>query len=114
CLLTVYYFACVYRYSHRGVLHSFPTRRSSDLSAVRLMLEEQLAQSGTQLEVALESHQLVTVGRLVVNGLGGSAVPALCRRQMSRSEEHTSELQSRFDLVCRLLLEKKNTYVNTS
>src|SRR5437868_12233116 len=34
--------------------------------------------------------------------LGGSAsIP-------SRSEEHTSELQSRFDLVCRLLLEKKN------
>src|SRR2546421_8931082 len=31
----------------------------------------------------------------------------------SRSEEHTSELQSRSDLVCRLLLEKKkNTYVN--
>src|SRR5699024_11491650 len=27
-----------------------------------------------------------------------------------RSEEHTSELQSRFDLVCRLLLEKKNRY----
>src|SRR5699024_11667351 len=30
-------------------------------------------------------------------------------RQKVRSEEHTSELQSRFDLVCRLLLEKKNT-----
>src|SRR5699024_12140016 len=29
--------------------------------------------------------------------------------QRARSEEHTSELQSRFDLVCRLLLEKKNT-----
>src|SRR5437868_15413564 len=29
-----------------------------------------------------------------------------CRRAL-RSEEHTSELQSRFDLVCRLLLEKK-------
>src|SRR5207249_7541740 len=28
---------------------------------------------------------------------------------LARSEEHTSELQSRFDLVCRLLLEKKNT-----
>src|SRR5699024_12506775 len=28
--------------------------------------------------------------------------------QCTRSEEHTSELQSRFDLVCRLLLEKKN------
>src|SRR5207249_12130507 len=27
-----------------------------------------------------------------------------------RSEEHTSELQSRFDLVCRLLLEKKKSY----
>src|SRR5438067_9154408 len=30
-------------------------------------------------------------------------------RQPERSEEHTSELQSRFDLVCRLLLEKKKT-----
>src|SRR5699024_12823430 len=29
-----------------------------------------------------------------------------------RSEEHTSELQSRFDLVCRLLLEKKNNKQN--
>src|SRR5699024_11246885 len=28
-------------------------------------------------------------------------------RKSTRSEEHTSELQSRFDLVCRLLLEKK-------
>src|SRR5699024_11784817 len=28
--------------------------------------------------------------------------------ERERSEEHTSELQSRFDLVCRLLLEKKN------
>src|SRR5699024_12046236 len=27
-----------------------------------------------------------------------------------RSEEHTSELQSRFDLVCRLLLEKKKSH----
>src|SRR5438067_7318563 len=30
-------------------------------------------------------------------------------RVNQRSEEHTSELQSRFDLVCRLLLEKKKT-----
>src|SRR5438067_6142422 len=30
-----------------------------------------------------------------------------------RSEEHTSELQSRFDLVCRLLLEKKNDSEDT-
>src|SRR5438067_10783126 len=36
-------------------------------------------------------------------------------RRQDRSEEHTSELQSRFDLVCRLLLEKKNcaTYTET-
>src|SRR5437868_13660117 len=34
--------------------------------------------------------------------------PGHCRCSSSkRSEEHTSELQSRFDLVCRLLLEKK-------
>src|SRR5699024_11442204 len=30
----------------------------------------------------------------------------------TRSEEHTSELQSRFDLVCRLMLEKKNQMRN--
>src|SRR5438067_6936918 len=33
---------------------------------------------------------------------------AFIRVTAERSEEHTSELQSRFDLVCRLLLEKKN------
>src|SRR5690349_22527313 len=33
------------------------------------------------------------------------------RRAADRSEEHTSELQSRRDLVCRLLLEKKNIVV---
>src|SRR5207249_5294096 len=33
--------------------------------------------------------------------------PCASARAVSRSEEHTSELQSRFDLVCRLLLEKK-------
>src|SRR5699024_12511725 len=32
---------------------------------------------------------------------------AACEIPPARSEEHTSELQSRFDLVCRLLLEKK-------
>src|SRR5437868_7506674 len=34
--------------------------------------------------------------------------------RISRSEEHTSELQSRFDLVCRLLLEKKKKKKNHS
>src|SRR5207247_10778135 len=37
-----------------------------------------------------------------------AAAPERQLRQRSRSEEHTSELQSRVDLVCRLLLEKKN------
>src|SRR2546430_9937288 len=37
----------------------------------------------------------------------GGGHPALSRRPGSRSEEHTSELQSQSNLVCRLLLEKK-------
>src|SRR5438067_10569629 len=37
------------------------------------------------------------------------STPRLSLVQCSRSEEHTSELQSRFDLVCRLLLEKKKS-----
>src|SRR5207249_11061639 len=35
-------------------------------------------------------------------------------RLATRSEEHTSELQSRFDLVCRLLLEKKKQNTNST
>src|SRR6266536_5999327 len=34
-------------------------------------------------------------------------------RRAARSEEHTSELQSRVDIVCRLLLEKKKRRLNT-
>src|SRR5689334_23874622 len=34
-------------------------------------------------------------------------------RQLARSEEHTSELQSQFHLVCRLLLEKKKKSITT-
>src|SRR5699024_11737937 len=42
-------------------------------------------------------------------GAGKTTLLNLVPRQVQqRSEEHTSELQSRFDLVCRLLLEKKN------
>src|SRR2546422_5508319 len=37
---------------------------------------------------------------------------AVCREMAKRSEEHTSELQSRLHLVCRLLLEKKKTKQN--
>src|SRR5216683_6110014 len=53
---------------------------------------------------------------------GSSSSPWMCLRQSSarpvprrrpRSEEHTSELQSRSDLVCRLLLEKKKKHKKT-
>src|SRR5206468_6794915 len=40
--------------------------------------------------------------------LGGALGIAIASSVAARSEEHTSELQSRSDLVCRLLLEKKN------
>src|SRR5436309_15347339 len=39
------------------------------------------------------------------------AARAPASRSAARSEEHTSELQSRENLVCRLLLEKKNRYL---
>src|SRR5438874_13126919 len=39
--------------------------------------------------------------------------PSTARRCATRSEEHTSELQSRRDLVCRLLLEKKKKKTTT-
>src|SRR5688572_31537108 len=38
---------------------------------------------------------------------GSSVSPRRCSRSPARSEEHTSELQSQSNLVCRLLLEKK-------
>src|SRR2546430_10902260 len=50
------------------------------------------------------------VGRLMLGLYGESdARNIVC----SRSEEHTSELQSQSNLVCRLLLEKKNTRTST-
>src|SRR5258707_3139170 len=60
-------------------------------------------------------------GRLVARGTGGIPTTLLSSARHSitgdnhRSEEHTSELQSRQYLVCRLLLEKKKkiTYIET-
>src|SRR2546422_1584032 len=48
------------------------------------------------------SSQGATGQRAAAAGAGGP-----CAGQLPRSEEHTSELQSRLHLVCRLLLEKK-------
>src|SRR2546421_8363657 len=52
-------------------------------------------------------------GRAVLSAIGaglrrGRTPADRPRASCGRSEEHTSELQSRSDLVCRLLLEKKN------
>src|SRR3712207_7742236 len=54
-------------------------------------------------------HVGVASGDLVVQLLRGMGqeIPVLMNRTSLRSEEHTSELQSRQYLVCRLLLEKK-------
>src|SRR3989449_3074104 len=52
--------------------------------------------------LAQQGFQLGIVGTLGLAMLGWVGV-----RGMTRSEEHTSELQSRLQLVCRLLLEKK-------
>ena len=51
-------------------------------SAVRLLLEQHVPAELGRLAVAFESHQLTTIGRMVANGLGVSAVPALCINQM--------------------------------
>src|SRR2546422_8290949 len=57
-----------------------------------------------------EGHRLrpqQVPGRPEEHHLGVSATVRLVRSRARRSEEHTSELQSRLHLVCRLLLEKK-------
>src|SRR5207302_10647365 len=78
---------------------SFPTRRSSDLQLLLFQVGPQRLAGGTLL--ADEVKQVV--GNLERDAQE-AAVPA---QGIARSEEHTSELQSRENLVCRLLLEKK-------
>src|SRR5690625_5437321 len=91
---------------HQDLL-SFPTRRSSDLCrscslTFRLNSSSPLAckADGETANVPLSSSALNRTR---------STRPSsrLRRRSSTRSEEHTSELQSRGHLVCRLLLEKK-------
>src|SRR5699024_12483616 len=65
-----------------------------------------------QVTLADAQVNLAMVWSSVLDGIDNDALPAHQRawlpqtRPLGRSEEHTSELQSRFDLVCRLLLEK--------
>src|SRR5699024_12091744 len=89
--------------AHRSI-HSFPTRRSSDLIAPTCFECEQ--KYGKSLEYLLARHKdRKLVGGPHMYSVGGVTYVYWIRKD--RSEEHTSELQSRFDLVCRLLLEKK-------
>src|SRR5438105_11181231 len=53
------------------------------------------------------SSGVVRIGGVDAAGLSDRELSRLRAREIGRSEEHTSELQSRVDLVCRLLLEKK-------
>src|SRR5690606_41382705 len=77
---------------------SFPTRRSSDL-------EERLAAAptGRRSDIARQVAIGVAVLFALACGLFGSGL-------LGRSEEHTSELQSRENLVCRLLREKTSDF----
>src|SRR5438046_8019704 len=90
----------LYRSAAHRDLHSFPTRRSSDLQPV-----PSLPQPAQTRHIRSE----------VVDEDDGGAGPRQIEqspeglvRHVLRSEEHTSELQSLTNLVCRLLLEKKN------
>src|SRR5439155_8783264 len=76
-------------------LHSFPTRRSSDLPGHR---------ADDHRRAPRRAHGRRRLGDLLPGRLAGRRRRSPSRR---RSEEHTSELQSRGHLVCRLLLEKK-------
>src|SRR5699024_12099804 len=57
--------------------------------------------------ISLASDESVKNNVITVNGFSKGYAMTGWRLGYIRSEEHTSELQSRFDLVCRLLLEKK-------
>src|SRR5207253_11093776 len=94
---------------HLSHLHSFPTRRSSDLSAVA---NSSPAFFNSTCVVNSKSLPSILTGIFPVFATNlscddGSSFACL----KSRSEEHTSELQSRGHLVCRLLLEKKKTKI---
>src|SRR5690606_42154377 len=95
--------------SHRPgdprALHSFPTRRSSDLQQHAILVADladapEISRRGGHGPKGRADDGFGDEGH---DGLRAKA------QRPSRSEEHTSELQSRENLVCRLLLEKKKT-----
>src|SRR5206468_11003702 len=98
------------RYAHHQDLHSFPTRRSSDLLIYK-RLSFQLKVAFADGISVLRADSLAGESASLVQVCRSTSADELARKpgpRRRRSEEHTSELQSRSDLVCRLLLEKKN------
>src|SRR5207244_9880374 len=97
---------------HTRALHSFPTRRSSDLrkEQARARAHEHTG----DFRKLTQYLQHVRAKGHVRNQPGLKIAVAQERNlpQKVRSEEHTSELQSPDHLVCRLLLEKKKTKKN--
>src|SRR5206468_5858806 len=69
---------------------------------LRASLIDQMERAGFTPMVAAEIHYNIHLQLALIQSGYGVV-------DFSRSEEHTSELQSRSDLVCRLLLEKKNS-----
>src|SRR5690606_40215450 len=96
---------------HRA-LPSFPTRRSSDL-LVALVERAQHGKAGASADIGGDAHahappeQPLAVEQARAQKEIGGGTEHRHRAGLGRSEEHTSELQSRENLVCRLLLEKK-------
>src|SRR5205807_10386300 len=91
-------------------LHSFPTRRSSDLSThimseVEAVCGRVIIIARGKIAVDERLDRLQAESTIVLEARGPADA---IRRGLERSEEHTSELQSPCNLVCRLLLEKKN------
>src|SRR5205085_6758012 len=83
-------------------LHSFPTRRSSDLGFDERFTSAWREDSDLHFRLLEQEACIRKVPEAVVVHPVRPAPWA-----ESRSEEHTSELQSQSNLVCRLLLEKK-------
>src|SRR5207302_9108723 len=100
-----------HRSLHLRHLHSFPTRRSSDLSS-SFFLTVSASSLATPVFTALGTPSTRSFAsfrpRLVSSRTTLMTWIFLSPAPVRRSEEHTSELQSRENLVCRLLLEKKN------
>src|SRR5690606_41470196 len=89
-------------------LLSFPTRRSSDLLPPP---PAAIPPVSSDIKPRGEGPRIEGAELDALDGEGGEhkpAEPPKTREEEERSEEHTSELQSRENLVCRLLLEKKN------